>query len=213
MTILFQGDSITDGGRSRDEDPNHVMGHGYAYLAAARLGADFPGRGYRFVNRGISGHRSVDLYARWQEDALSLAPDVVSILMGVNDVGHAYMGKKSAGGIKPAKFEKVYRLILSETLEPLPSVRFLLCEPFGLAVGVVQVENGYLGWLDELREVTRRVAQDFGATFVPLQDLFTDAARNGGAQAWLWDGIHPTPAGHELIARRWVAAFLESPPS
>jgi lysophospholipase L1-like esterase len=168
-TILFQGDSITDGGRSRNEDLNHVMGHGYAYLVAARLGADHPELGLRFLNRGCSGNRVVDMYGRWREDALNLKPDVISILIGVNDVGSEF---KRNAGVPAAKYEKVYRLVLEESREALPGVRFVLMEPF----------------------------------YVPLQDRFDAACRATGVEYWLWDGVHPMPAGHERIARTWLAA-------
>src|SRR3954447_2755189 len=110
-TILFQGDSITDGNRGRDNALNHIFGHGYVHLIASRLGADYPERQLAFINRGISGNRVVDLYARWQEDTLNLKPDVLSILVGVNDV---YMQLANGSGVSAAKFERVYSLLLEE---------------------------------------------------------------------------------------------------
>ncbi|MBD0258018.1 MAG: twin-arginine translocation signal domain-containing protein, partial [Cytophagales bacterium] len=86
VTFLFQGDSITDGNRTRDNDWNHVMGHGYAYILASKLWYEHPGKGFRFLNRGVSGNKVTDLAARWQADALDLKPDVLSILVGINDV-------------------------------------------------------------------------------------------------------------------------------
>lgn len=84
--ILFQGDSITDGNRGRDEDPNHILGHSYAYIIGGKLGNERAEENLVFYNRGVSGDRISDLYARWNEDAISLQPDIISILIGVNDI-------------------------------------------------------------------------------------------------------------------------------
>jgi len=81
FVFLFQGDSITDGNRGRTKDPNHIMGHGYAFSIASRLGADLPEKQFTFYNRGISGNKVSDLAARWQADTLDLKPDVLSILV------------------------------------------------------------------------------------------------------------------------------------
>jgi lysophospholipase L1-like esterase len=203
-TILFQGDSITDGGRSRNDDLNHVMGHGYAYLVAARLGADHPELGLRFLNRGCSGNRVVDMYARWREDALNLKPDVISILIGINDVGSEF---KRNAGVPAAKYEKVYRLVLEESRAALPGVRFVLMEPF--YVPLKSHDGQWLEMRDEMvrrRAIVARLAQEFDAVFVPLQDMLEAACQTTGVEYWLWDGVHPMPAGHELIARAWLAA-------
>ena len=202
--IVFQGDSITDGGRSRNDDLNHVMGHGYAYLIACRLGLDEAHQNYQFFNRGISGNRIVDLYARWQEDTLNLKPDVISILVGVNDIGLEFSAK---AGTSNEKYEKVYRLLLEETKEALPEVKFVLCEPFILPVGYVK-EN-WEEWNAAMiyrRRIVRALAQEYHCVFVSLQDEFTNACQNLSPDYWIWDGVHPTPAGHELIARKWLKA-------
>lgn len=205
--IVFQGDSITDGGRSRDEDLNHVMGHGYAYLIACRLGFDEAHKNYRFFNRGVSGNRIVDLYARWQEDALNLKPDVLSILIGVNDIGMEFSAK---AGTSSEKYEKVYRLLIEETREAIPEVKFVLCEPFILPVGGIK-ENWEV-WNREMtsrQQVVRKLAAEYNCVFVGLQDEFSSASQNSQPKDWLWDGVHPTPAGHEMIARKWLKAVKE----
>jgi lysophospholipase L1-like esterase len=201
-TILFQGDSITDGNRSRDNDPNHVMGHGYAFLVAARLGADYPQLQFGFLNRGVSGNRVVDLYARWQEDAINLKPDVLSILVGVNDV---QMDIASGTGVSAGKYERVYGLLLEEALEANPKLAVVLCEPFILPVGWVAEQ--WKRWREEIalrQQAVEAVARKFGGIHVPLQSAFDAAAGAAPASYWLWDGFHPTPAGHELIARQWL---------
>jgi len=202
--VLFQGDSITDGARSRNDDWNHILGHGYAYIVAARLGALHPDRALRFANRGVSGHRVVDLYARWQEDAIALAPDVLSIMVGINDVGAGISGR---GGVSAERFEKVYRLMLAETREALPRVRLVLCDPFVLPVGKTKEH-----WPIWRGEVDRRIAcvaglaEEFGAMRVRGQELLDRALAYAPAEYWLWDGVHPMPAGHELLAQAWMDA-------
>jgi lysophospholipase L1-like esterase len=201
---LFQGDSITDGARSRNDDWNHLLGHGYAYIVAARLGAESPELGLRFANRGASGHRVVDLYARWQEDAIALAPDVLSVMVGINDVGAGISG---SGGVSAERFEKVYRMMLQETVEALPRVRIVLCDPFVLPVGATK--ERWPEWraeVDRRIECVARLAREFGAVRVRGQELLNHALERAPAEYWLWDGVHPMPAGHELLARAWIDA-------
>ncbi|MCY2924559.1 MAG: SGNH/GDSL hydrolase family protein [Planctomycetota bacterium] len=201
-TILFQGDSITDGARGRNEDLNHILGHGYVFLIAARLTADRPGLGLRFHNRGCSGHSVVDLHARWREDALDLAPDVLSVLIGVNDV---------ETGVPTARYETEYRQMLEETRAALPKTRFVLCHPFMLPVGGRKDRWKELrADIDSRIDVVDRLAREFQAVVVPNQAVFDAACQHAPAEYWLWDGIHPMPAGHELMAREWLAA-VEKP--
>lgn len=201
-TVVFQGDSITDGGRSRDNDLNHVMGHGYAYLVASRIQAEYPERRIAFVNRGISGNRVVDLYARWREDTLGLRPDIVSILVGVNDVHREWLDRS---GVPADKYARSYELLIEETKAANPDVTLVLCEPFILPVGNVAAKREL--WHEEIAErqsIVKALAGKFKCIHVPLQQLLTDACRKAPEAYWLWDGIHPTPAGHELIARQWI---------
>ncbi|MDQ0888554.1 lysophospholipase L1-like esterase [Paenibacillus sp. V4I9] len=137
--ILFQGDSITDGARGRNDDLNHILGHGYPYLIASKLGNELAEKQPLFINRGISGNRVSDLYARWNEDAFSLRPDEISILIGVNDAGRIVNG--DPGGATD-RFERSYRHLLGETKEVLPAARLILCEPF---IPAEPWKNGKLG--------------------------------------------------------------------
>ncbi|CAN7500469.1 SGNH/GDSL hydrolase family protein [Paenibacillus sp. LjRoot153] len=201
-TIVFQGDSITDGGRSRDNDLNHVMGHGYAYLVASRIQADYPEQQISFINRGVSGNRIVDLYARWREDTLGEMPDIVSILVGVNDVHREWMNRS---GVSSEKFARVYEMLLEETKEANPNVTLVLCEPFILPVG--DVKANWEQWHVEITKRQRTVqemADKYRCIHVPLQHLFSSACNSAPEPYWLWDGFHPTPAGHEMIARQWI---------
>ena len=201
-TILFQGDSITDCERSRNqESPNAGLGTGYAARLAGDLLADRPTDGFRMFNRGISGNRIVDLYARWRIDAILLRPDLISILIGVNDTWHGFT---SDNGVEVERFEQVYRLLLDYTRECLPASRFVLMEPFVLPVGVV--EPAWEREMAERQAVVHGLAGDYSAVFVPLQKPFEKAAEEGGPAYWLHDGVHPTPAGHALIAREWRRA-------
>lgn len=210
LTFLFQGDSITDGNRSQDNDWNHVMGHGYAYLIASRLWYDYTQQDLMFYNRGISGNRVRDLKARWQQDALDLKPDVLSILIGINDV-LATLYNHDPEPIE--KFEENYLQILEETKKTLPDTQIVLCEPFLLPVGRVS-ENPVL-WETEVekqQKLVRKLAKTYDAIFVELQEPFEKACKRAPASYWIWDGIHPMPAGHELVARQWIKAVSKKFP-
>jgi len=200
--ILFQGDSITDSGRNKDDQdkPNDkgALGSGYACMIADGLLADHPSSGLRILNRGISGHRVVDLYARWKVDAVNLKPDLISILVGVNDTWHEF---SSGNGVEIDRFEQVYRMMLQYTRLKLPKVQLVLCEPFTLPCGVITSD-----WELDIRErqkITKTLAGEFGAIFVPFQGMFDSVLKDAPAEHWAADGVHPTPAGHQLMAGFW----------
>lgn len=204
FTFLFQGDSITDGNRSRNNDWNHVMGHGYAYLIASRLWYNFPEKEFHFLNRGISGNKVVDLVSRWQNDTINLEPQVLSILIGINDTSALLNGDVN---FSSTKYEEGYRALLQQTKERLPNVQFVLCEPFVLPVGKVKDRwEEYLKETEKQREIVSRLSSEFDAVLVKFQDAFNRALSKAHAEYWIWDGIHPMPAGHELMAREWISA-------
>lgn len=189
--ILFQGDSVTDGNRGRTEDPNHIHGHGYVYLIASYFGGQFPDQNFTFVNRGVSGNTLIELDERWDRDTLALAPDVLSIMVGVNDLGR---------GMSPEEYEKRYDALLARTQKALPNVRFILMEPLWRD-GKSEARRRY-------QEIVRRLAEKYQAVFVPLQDSFNalyDAAPN--PKYWVWDSVHPTTAGHWVVFQQWLAAM------
>lgn len=202
--ILFQGDSITDAGRNRENElPNNpqALGSGYPNLIAAQLLQSQPADDLQFLNRGISGNRVVDLYARWKSDALNLKPDVISILIGVNDTWHEF---GSQNGVEVDRYETVYRMLLNFTKEKLPDVTLVLCAPFVLRCGVVTEE-----WLVEMAQrqaVVSRLAEEFGAIHVPSQTAFNEAVETAPPSYWAADGVHPTPAGHQVLANTWLDA-------
>jgi len=202
LDFLFQGDSITDGNRGRSTDPNHILGHGYAFSIACRAGATFPEKANMFYNRGISGNKITDLQQRWQTDTLDLKPDVLSILIGVNDTDSVV---KQQNIVTVEKYEEVYRSLLDQTKAQLPDCLFVLCEPFIMPVG--RVKDNWAAWNGDMQKrqaVVARIAKDYKTIFVPLQKIFNDAESRAAVDYWVWDGIHPTYSGHELITRAWL---------
>lgn len=200
--ILFQGDSITDTGRNREIlQPNigSALGTGYCHLVAAQLLAEQPTAGFQLYNRGISGNRVVDLYARWRVDAINLQPDVISILIGVNDTWHGFAANN---GVEVERYATVYQMLLEYTRQQLPKVQFILCEPFVLPCGVVT--PAWISEMDQRRAIVRQLADVFGAIFVPFQSVLRDALRQAPPEYWAADGVHPTPAGHRLLADCWL---------
>ena len=200
--ILFQGDSITDCGRARDDtQANHAgaLGTGYPLLIASTLLGAHPDRGYRFMNRGISGNRVPDLQTRWQADTLDLQPAVLSILIGVNDLWHKIMGR-SNGTV--GEYEDGYGALLAQTRAALPGVKLVVLEPFVLRTGAVT--DAWFPEFDQRRAAAKRVAQTARATFVPLHGMFERLSRRAPPEYWAADGVHPTPAGHGAIARLWL---------
>jgi lysophospholipase L1-like esterase len=199
--VLFQGDSITDAGRDRKalgpNDPS-ALGRGYPCLLAAALLADHPRTQLKVYNRGISGNKVPDLAKRWQEDTLALRPNLLSILIGVNDIWH-----KLGGGYKGTveDYETGYRALLERTLKELPGVRIVVCEPFVLRCGAVT--DRWFPEFDQRRAVARKLARQLGLSLVPLQAMFDDATKDAPPPYWAGDGVHPTLAGHGLMAKTW----------
>lgn len=201
---MFLGDSITDMKWGRKEsDRNHYLGHSYVYLIASRLGVDMPEAGLEFFNRGISGNKVGDLRSRWQKDAIEMKPDLLSILIGVNDV--------SRGGGKAVPLETWegdYRHILDTSRAENPELRLVLMDPFVLRVGRLDNDDSWKHWrgeIEKLGEVVAQLAKDYDAVHIKLQEVFDAAAEAATESQWIWDGVHPLPQGHELIARNWVA--------
>ena len=201
--VVFQGDSITDAGRDRGQESkaNHAgaLGLGYAHFAAAALLTDHAGDGLEIYNRGISGNRMVDLAARIKEDVINHMPSLLSVLIGVNDTWHEF-GRKA--GVAVDKYERLYREFLAEIRGELPAIKLVLCEPFVLPCGVVTAE-----WEVEIKQrraVVKKLAKETKAVFVPFQAMFDAAMKQAPAEYWAGDGVHPTPAGHMLMARTWL---------
>lgn len=205
MRILFQGDSITDCGRDRVlqvANTADALGKGYALLIAAGLLRVYPDRAMEFFNRGVSGDKVPDLKARWETDTLALKPDIVSILVGVNDYWHrkthGYAGTN-------ADYAEEYRDLLLSTRSALPYARIIVLEPFVLRAGAVAAS--WFPEFDELRAAAAKAAEAVQALFVPLQSIFSTLAGSASAEYWTADGVHPTIAGHAVIADQWQTAL------
>jgi lysophospholipase L1-like esterase len=198
--ILFQGDSITDGNRGRSADPNHILGHGYCFIVAAQYGAQFPERALTFMNRGVSGNTVSNLQARWQADTLALAPDVLSILIGINDAGRK---------VPLDQYEQGYDRLLSETQAALPNVKFVLCEPFYLPKGGRRNNDARDLDITQRQMIVARLAEKHHAALVRFQHVFDEACKRAPAEYWIWDSVHPTYSGHQLMAEEWVKTVSE----
>lgn len=202
--ILFQGDSITDAGRSREDDKH--LGIGYPRFVSGELALDNPGE-YEFFNRGIGGNRIVDIYARIKKDLINLKPDVMSILIGINDVWHE-VGEQN--GVDADKFFNVYSLIIEEVKAALPNIKIMIMEPFVLKARATEENWDYFETETAKRqEMAKKIAEKYNLKYIPLQDKFNEAAKLAPNDYWLGDGVHPTYAGHELIKREWIKAFKE----
>ena len=206
-TILFQGDSIPDCGRGNTISG---FGDGYAFLTIAQLGFENAGE-YLFYNRGISGNRIVDLYARIKSDIINLKPDYMSILIGVNDVWHEF-GRQN--GVDAEKFEKIYEMLIEEVREALPNIKIMILEPFCLRASATENTEEYTDkWnmfsfeVKKRAEKAKKIAEKYNLIFISLQDKLDEVAKIGNNTDWLFDGVHPTPMGHELIKREWLKAF------
>ena len=192
--VLFQGDSITNAFRMPQEANDcYQMGAGYALMVAAQVRSERPQDRVTFMNRGVSGNGLQDLLARWRPDCLDLRPDVLSILVGVNDT--LVMGPIAEWGGH-------YRRLLAMTRKELPKVRIILCEPFLLPVG--KVSKAMLENMAKRQREFSRIVADEDVAAVMLQKVLNQASRKAPADYWAYDGIHPTAAGADLIARAWL---------
>jgi len=199
--ILFQGDSITDGNRGRSADPNHILGHGYCFIIAAKYGAGYPDRNLTFINRGTSGNTVRDLEKRWPADTLALKPDLLSVLIGAND---------SSRAAPLEEYEQTYDKLLADACAANPKLKIVLCDPFGLPVG--KKKDAWDTWAADLKArqaVVAKLAAKHGAAVVHFQKVFDDALRLAPADHWIWDGVHPTYSGHQLMADEWVRVVNE----
>lgn len=197
--ILFQGDSITDCGR--DHQVPGSLGNGYVHMLAGMLAGLHPALGAECLNRGISGNRTGDLLNRWDKDCLDLKPDVLSIMIGINDVWRRYDRKMPTDA---ATYRDNYRLLLERTREALPSLQLILLEPFLLPVPEDRIQ-----WREDLDpkiDAVRHLAREYKAMFVPLDGFFAAASMHQPPAFWAPDGVHPSPAGHGLIAKAWLEA-------
>lgn len=219
--VLFIGDSITDGGWGRSggsmapsgkrnhDDLNHLLGHGYVEMCAAHFQSVYPERDYEFLNRGISGNTLCDLQLRWREDAISLCPDVVSILVGTNDA-EAFLRDATRTTFDYQRWEQDYRRLLDSLRTYCPKVQIVLGTPFVAKVGKIGQAANYSERqviVQRLAAITKKVADDYHATLVSYDELFASLQTPDlRPDYWIWDGVHPTTAGHRRMADLWIKA-------
>lgn len=203
--ILFQGDSITDAGREKDtKTPNTspMMGSGYVIQAAGELLFKHAEKNLTIYNKGISGNKVYQLAERWNTDCIDLKPNVLSILIGVNDFWHT----KTGGYQGTAKtYEDDFRALLKRTLTALPNVKFIIGEPFAVT-GVRAVDNSWYPEFDRYREAAGKLADEFKAAFIPYQKVFDEAQKRAPGVYWTHDGVHASLAGAHLMANAWMEA-------
>ncbi len=199
--ILFQGDSITDGNRGRSADPNHILGHGYVFIIAAKFGAAFPEAKLEFFNRGVSGNTVLDLEKRWQKDTLDLKPDVLSILIGVNDKGR---------GVPLDQYERTCDKLLADAKAANPQIKLVLCEPFVMNHQATTPQHGSPNTdIAQRQAIVARLAKKHGAALVHFQAALDHATERAPAIHWIWDGVHPTYSGHQILADEWERVVRE----
>ncbi|HEY6082971.1 MAG TPA: SGNH/GDSL hydrolase family protein [Chitinophagaceae bacterium] len=204
--ILFQGDSITDMGRNRsrkDANDNSGLGPSYPFIAASELLFKYPGKNLQIYNRGISGNVVPQLIARWQEDCIDLKPNVLSILIGVNDYWHTLGGGGYKGTIQ--SYREDYKKLLDTTKQALPDVKLIIGEPYAVP-GVKAVDNSWFPAFSEYQQTARELADSFGAVFIPYQHIYEQAQKLAPAVYWTRDGVHPDTAGDALMAHAWLEA-------
>lgn len=230
-TILFQGDSITDCGRYRgatDKKQTSIalfrdgklfkkitaLGEGYPALVSAELQKNFPGE-YRFINRGVGGDRIPDVYARIVRDIISLKPDYMSLLVGVNDVWHGF-DFGSNNGTGAVRFEKVYNMLLEELKSEFPQLKIIIMGPFVLEGSATSDRESHPDRYAEFRkgvaemaEIAKKLAEKHGCPFIDLQSIFDEAVKTVPANELLSDGVHPTRKGHEIITKEWLKIFAD----
>ncbi|MDR2919076.1 MAG: SGNH/GDSL hydrolase family protein [Tannerella sp.] len=204
--ILFQGDSITDSGRNKESNICNTfdqLGSGYALFTATQLLKTHADKQLKIYNRGISGNKVYQLRERWEMETLAFMPDVLSILIGVNDYWHTL-----SGGYKGTLeiYDTDLRALLKYTKEKLPNVQLVLCEPFAVKGGAAIDEPKWFPMFDDYRKALKQISDDFNAVFVPYQSAFDAAMKLAPARYWAADGVHPDLPGRQLMADVWLEA-------
>lgn len=224
-SVLFIGDSVTDGGWGRSggsmkpsgernhTDLNHIYGHSFMMLCATHYESSQPDAGWQFYNRGISGNTLAQLADRWQSDVLCLQPDVVSILVGINDVYDFMRAKKENpdSTFDFASWEKQYRSLLDSLRANNSIIKIMIGAPFISNDGKNGKLSNYAEYertVRQLAAITKGIARDYGAAFLPFDRMFTQlTVQQPRPGYWIWDGVHPTPAGHRRMADLWIRMF------
>lgn len=197
--ILFQGDSVTDCGRPRDNDS--WLGAGYPAIIQATLMAKYPQLNLSFINRGISGDKACSLKDRWTKDCVELKPTILSVLIGINDTWRRFDSNQATSA---ESYAADYREVIERALNEGGVRELVLMDPF-----VLPSLPDRNAWRDDLNpriEAVRNLAREYAATYVPLDGIFAAASMRHPCAYWAADGVHPTRAGHGLIASEWIKA-------
>jgi lysophospholipase L1-like esterase len=206
QVILFQGDSITDSGRNKEDTGFNTarnLGTGYPLLSGAALLNKYETLNLKIYNKGISGNKVFQLAERWDKDCLEIKPDVLSILIGVNDIWHKLNGNYD-GTIEI--YRNDYTALLERTVKTLPDVKIIICEPFAVK-GVKAVDDKWYPEFYDYQKAAREIAKQFKATFIPFQSIYDEAQKRAPGSYWTGDGVHPTLAGAQLMAKAWMKAI------
>lgn len=203
--ILFQGDSITDAGRNKEDNSFNnarTLGSGYPLFAGAALLEKYAALNLKVYNKGISGNKVFQLAERWDKDCLDIKPDILSILIGVNDIWHKLEGNYN-GTVDI--YRKDFIALLERTKKALPNVKLIICEPFAVP-GVKAVDSKWYPEFYDYQKAAKDIATQFGATFIPYQKIYDEAQKQAPGAYWTPDGVHPTLAGAQLMAAAWLNA-------
>jgi lysophospholipase L1-like esterase len=225
-TVLFTGDSITHGGRGLCMDGNHILGHGYQEIVCGRIALDNLEKMPKFMNKGVSGRSMRENCEQWETDVLPYRPVLISLLAGINDTAKA-LDEDTDAFVK--RFISYVDSILKRTFDALPDVKFFVCEPFYLDAKNRDDQYKYFPhpvcesdfvfgnknhdektvakYREKLSAISSPLcakAKEYGAFFVPFQDLFDKMSQTVHPSYLVWDNIHPTFVGHRLMAERWI---------
>jgi lysophospholipase L1-like esterase len=207
QAILFQGDSITDSGRNKEDSGFNTarnLGSGYPLLAGAAILNKYEALNLKIYNKGISGNKVFQLAERWDKDCLEIKPDVLSILIGVNDIWHKLNGTYNGTA---EIYRNDYIALLERTIKALPNVKLIICEPFAVK-GVKAVDDKWYPEFLDYQKAAKDIARQFRATFIPFQSIFDEAQKRAPGSYWTGDGVHPSLAGAQLMAKAWMKALL-----
>ncbi len=201
--ILFQGDSITDAGRNKtDIKANNVAywGSGYAMIAGSHLLKNSPEKNLQIFNTGISGNKVYQLADRWDKDCLAIKPNILSILVGVNDFWHTLLNGYK-GTVET--YHTDYIKLLDRTKQALPDVKLIIGEPF-FVNGIRPEEAQWHPAIEEYQKAAKEIADTYHAAFIPYQSIFNEAVKAAAPKYWTADGVHPSAAGVSLMAEAWL---------
>ncbi len=207
LTILFQGDSITDAGRDKARyyaNDTSGMGMGYVFQIVSHLLGTNPDKMWRYYNRGISGNKVYQLADRWEDDCLQLKPDVLSILIGVNDFWHTLNNYNGTVEV----YEDDFRKLLERTLSQYPDLKIIIGEPFAVKGGRA-INDKWFPEFPKYQQSARKISEEFKTAFIPYQKVFDEALDLAPVDYWCPDGVHPSMAGGYLMKEAWLKTFAD----